>query len=157
MRLSAYPQFSAVLKPPAALDIQACLQSAADVAAGDRAGAHDVVVRFVDAEEGRALNATYGGKDMPTNVLAFPAESGLVFDNEPAELGDIVICMPVVQREAEIQAKELEAHLSHLLVHGTLHLLGFRHDHDAEAEQMEKLEARVMGVLGFANPYATDN
>lgn len=107
-----------------------------------------VTIRIVDAEEGRALNAAYRGKDYPTNVLTFP------LTDEPYLMGDIIICAPVVAKEAKEQDKSLLSHYAHMTVHGVLHLHGYDHEVDAEAELMEAMEKAAMQKLGFANPYA---
>lgn len=110
-----------------------------------------VSLYIVDEEESQELNAQYRGKDKPTNVLSFPAdipeEVGLPL------LGDLVVCAPVVEREASEQSKSLEAHWAHMLVHGCLHLLGFDHVLDDEAEAMEALETEIITGLGFPAPY----
>ena len=107
-----------------------------------------LAIRIVDAEEGQALNAAYRGKDYATNVLTFP------LSEEPYLMGDIVICAPVVAREAVEQGKPLLAHYAHMTVHGVLHLHGYDHEVDALAELMEAMEIAVMHKLGFANHYA---
>ncbi|MFG0834453.1 rRNA maturation RNase YbeY [Aeromonas bivalvium] len=114
----------------------------------------EVTVRLVDEAESRELNHTYRGKDSPTNVLSFPFEAppGL----ELPLLGDLVICRQVVEREAAEQNKPLEAHWAHMVVHGSLHLLGYDHIEDEEAEEMEALEREIMAELGFADPYLDD-
>jgi probable rRNA maturation factor len=111
----------------------------------------EVAIRIVDAEEGRALNLQYRGKDYATNVLSFPADlpPGL---NLPL-IGDLVICAPVVAREAAEQGKKPADHWAHMTVHGTLHLLGYDHMVEAEAEAMEGLETKVLAGLGIADPY----
>jgi probable rRNA maturation factor len=111
----------------------------------------EVAIRIVDADEGRALNMQYRGKDYATNVLSFPADlpPGL---NLPL-IGDLVICAPVVAREAAEQGKKATDHWAHLTVHGILHLLGHDHEVDAEAEAMEALETKVLAGLDIANPY----
>jgi probable rRNA maturation factor len=108
-----------------------------------------VTVRLVGMAEGRRLNENFRGKRGPTNVLAFPAGPGAAH----AELGDLVICLPVVQREAREQGKKPLHHLAHLVIHGTLHLLGHDHDRDAAARKMEAAEVRILGRLGFPDPY----
>lgn len=120
-------------------------------ALGGRGEPVELTVRIVDAEEGRALNAAYRGRDAPTNVLSFPYEP--VPGVPVALLGDIVLCAPVVAREAREQGKDLGAHYAHLVVHGTLHLLGHDHQEAAEAAAMEALEARILRGLGYADPY----
>jgi probable rRNA maturation factor len=115
----------------------------------------DVSVRIVDEGEMRELNKAYRGRDKPTNVLAFPAgDSGFTPPGERPLLGDIVVCAGVVADEAREQAKELGDHWAHMLVHGTLHLLGHDHETDPEAEAMEALERVVLAGLGIADPYA---
>lgn len=110
-----------------------------------------VVVRYVDAEESRALNRDYRGRDYATNVLSFPFD--LPPGVEDPHLGDLVICVPVVEVEARDQGKPPEAHHAHMVVHGLLHLQGYDHETEAEAQQMEMLEIEILGRLGYANPY----
>ena len=114
----------------------------------------EVTVRLVDEAESQELNHTYRGKDKPTNVLSFPFECppGI----ELPLLGDLVICRQVVENEATEQGKPLMAHWAHMVVHGSLHLLGYDHIEDGEAEEMEALEIEFMAALGFANPYQDD-
>ncbi|HDC4322180.1 rRNA maturation RNase YbeY [Aeromonas hydrophila] len=114
----------------------------------------EMTVRIVDEAESNELNLTYRGKDKPTNVLSFPFEAppGL----ELPLLGDLVICRQVVEREAAEQGKPLMAHWAHMVVHGSLHLLGYDHIEDDEAEEMEALERDIMQELGFADPYLND-
>jgi probable rRNA maturation factor len=115
----------------------------------------DVSVRIVDEPEMRALNSDYRDQDKPTNVLAFPAgDAGFVPPGERPLLGDIVVCAGVVAREAEEQGKLPAHHWGHMLVHGTLHLLGHDHASDVEAEAMEALERHILESLGIADPYA---
>jgi probable rRNA maturation factor len=111
----------------------------------------DLAIRIVDEREGKALNRHYRGKDKPTNVLSFPAElpEGVTLP----VLGDIVLCAPVVAREAGKQGKPLNAHYAHLTVHGVLHLLGCDHDDPREAEAMEQIEREVLASLGLPDPY----
>jgi probable rRNA maturation factor len=116
----------------------------------------DVVVRIVDEGESRDLNCRYRNRDRATNVLAFPAEESAVPGLPPTrrkQLGDLAICGPVVEREALEQGKPAAGHWGHLLVHGTLHLLGYDHDTEDEAAEMERLEARIMADHGFDDPY----
>ncbi|HLF96027.1 MAG TPA: rRNA maturation RNase YbeY [Methylococcaceae bacterium] len=118
------------------------------------AGRHEtaeVLIRLVDEGESARLNADYRGKNDPTNVLSFPFEVPPGVPN--THLGDLVICAPVVAREAGEQAKSVEAHWAHLTVHGVLHLLGFDHIEDTDAERMEAEEIRILQSLGFPNPY----
>jgi probable rRNA maturation factor len=107
----------------------------------------EVTIRLVDEDEGRALNKTYRGKDYATNVLTFP------LTEEPHLVGDIIICAPVVAAESLEQNKPLEAHFAHLTVHGILHLHGYDHEIEAQAELMESLETAIVSKLGYANPY----
>ena len=107
-----------------------------------------ITVRIVGEEEGRALNRAYRKKDYATNVLTFD------YVQEPAIEADLVLCAPVVAREAEDQKIDLVAHYAHLLVHGTLHAQGYDHEVDDEAACMEARETEVLAALGFADPYA---
>lgn len=107
-----------------------------------------VTVRFVDAIEGRALNAEYRNRDYATNVLTF------VYDDESPRAGDIVLCAPVVRKEADEQGKSLAAHYAHLVVHGMLHLQGFDHERADEAAVMEARETAILARLGLPDPYA---
>ena len=109
----------------------------------------EVTIRIVDAQEALELNSTYRGKDYATNVLTFQ------MTEVPHLIGDIVICAPVVETEAKAQNKSLEAHYAHLVVHGILHLHGYDHEAEAQAELMEDIETKVVIKLGFANPYTT--
>lgn len=115
----------------------------------------DLALRIVGEDEGRALNRHYRGKDYPTNVLSFPAERppGLPASAPFPLLGDLVICAPVVAREADAQGKPLAAHYAHLTVHGCLHLLGWDHENEADAQAMEQLERGILAGLGIADPY----
>jgi len=117
----------------------------------------DLAIRIVDNKEGRALNRHYRGKDYATNVLSFPAEMAegvkLPKGVKMPLLGDLVLCAPVVAREAREQKKPLASHYAHLTVHGTLHLLGWNHEDDREAEAMEQLEREILAGMGIADPY----
>lgn len=115
----------------------------------------DLAVRIVGEDEGRSLNRHYRGKDYATNVLSFPADlpEGLPAGVRMPLLGDLVICAPVVAREAAEQGKTAAAHYAHLTVHGALHLLGWDHDDDKDAEAMERLERQILAGLGIADPY----
>lgn len=121
-------------------------------AIGERRAEAEVSLLIVDEEQGQQLNRDYRNKDYPTNVLSFPAD--LPPEVALPLLGDLVVCAPVVAREAVEQNKTLEAHWAHMLVHGTLHLLGFDHLEDAEAEAMEALETDILLALGYPAPYA---
>jgi len=116
-----------------------------------RRKATEVSVRIVDTEEGQALNLQYRGRDYATNVLSFPVE--LPPGVDLPLIGDLVICAPVVAREAAEQGKKPADHWAHLTIHGTLHLLGYDHIDEAEAEAMEALETKVLAGLGISDPY----
>lgn len=111
----------------------------------------ELTIRIVDEAEGARLNTCYRNKDGATNVLSFPFAPPEGVD--PTLLGDIVICAPVVRREANEQSKSADSHWAHMVVHGSLHLLGFDHEQAHEALEMETLETRVLADLGFDNPY----
>lgn len=114
----------------------------------------EITIRIVDEAESHALNLTYRGKDKPTNVLSFPFEvpNGI----ELPLLGDLVICRQVVEKEAKAQHISLTSHWAHLAIHGTLHLLGYDHIEEREAEEMERLETEIMQSLGFEDPYLSE-
>ncbi|HYQ38442.1 MAG TPA: rRNA maturation RNase YbeY [Pseudomonas sp.] len=126
-----------------------------ELALRQRSAPSELTIRIVDEAEGRELNRTWRGKDYATNVLSFPAEipDGLL---DIPLLGDLVICAPVVAREAAEQGKALDAHWAHLTLHGCLHLLGYDHIDDQEAEEMEGLERQLLAELGYPDPYADD-
>ena len=111
-------------------------------------GGGEVTIRLVDDDEGQELNKAYRGKDYATNVLSFP------YETEPLVMGDLVICPAVVAREAEAQNKPLAAHYAHLTVHGMLHLQGWDHENDDDAQAMEDEEREILAALGYADPYA---
>jgi probable rRNA maturation factor len=113
----------------------------------------EVVVRLVGESEGRELNKNYRGKDYATNVLTFAYDEKERTDDAPVR-GDLVLCVPVVVREAGEQGKALDAHFAHLVVHGMLHLQGFDHVEAADAERMEGRERDILRTLGYADPYA---
>lgn len=111
----------------------------------------ELTVRLTDNAESQALNLEYRGQDKPTNVLSFPFE---VPEHIPLELlGDLVICAPIVEQEAQTQRKTPVSHWAHMVVHGCLHLLGFDHIKDDDAELMENLERNIMASLGYPDPY----
>lgn len=114
----------------------------------------EISLRIVDADEGQSLNRRYRERDYATNVLSFPVElpPGL----KSPLLGDLVICAPVVAREAPQQGKSLRDHYAHLTIHGTLHLLGYDHEDDEDAERMESIERLVLSRLGIDDPYRED-
>lgn len=122
----------------------------AGLALRDKPG-HELTIRLVDDEESRTLNREYRGKDYPTNVLSFPAD--LPPELNIPLLGDLVICVPVVHREAGEQNKPTESHWAHMVIHGCLHLLGHDHIEESEAEEMENIERALMAELGFSDPY----
>lgn len=112
----------------------------------------EIALRIVDSEEGRDLNRDYRGKDYATNVLTFP------LDDDPMLMGDIVLCAPVIEKEAGEQGKSLEAHYAHLTVHSILHMQGYDHETDKDAILMETLESQIVTKLGYAAPYhVTEN
>ena len=122
-------------------------------------GEGEVTVRYVEPAESRELNAQFRHKDRPTNVLSFPAadepgESMTLPGADRPYLGDLVICPAIVEREAAEQGKSRRAHHAHMAVHGILHLLGYDHLTDEEAERMEAIEIRVLALLGYPDPYA---
>jgi len=116
-----------------------------------RRKATELSIRIVDAKEGRTLNRDYRDKDYATNVLSFPVE--LPPGVKLPLIGDLVICAPVVAREAAEQGKQARDHWAHMTVHGVLHLLGYDHIEDDEAEAMEALETRILAGLGIDDPY----
>jgi len=126
-----------------------------ELALRQRQNDSELTIRLVDEAEGRELNKTWRHKDYATNVLSFPADVPDELLDIPL-LGDLVICAPVVQREAAEQGKSAEAHWAHLVIHGCLHLLGYDHIEDAEAEEMESLERELLAELGHPDPYAAD-
>lgn len=130
-------------------DVEAVVEQAATAALGRIEG--DVVVLLTDNEAVRDLNARFRDKDKPTNVLSFPAP-----ESAAPHLGDIVLAYGVCADEAVAQKKTLADHLSHLVVHGVLHLLGRDHEDDAEAEEMEAEEREILAGIGVADPYAAD-
>lgn len=111
----------------------------------------EITIRIVDEAESQQLNYTYRQKNKPTNVLSFPFESPI--DIEVPLLGDLIICKQVVEKEAQEQHKLLISHWAHMIVHGCLHLLGYDHIVDEEAEEMESIEIDIMKQLGFDDPY----
>ncbi len=113
--------------------------------------ASELVIRVVDANESQKLNKTFRDKDYPTNVLSFPADIQL--PEGPTILGDIAICLPVVKREADEQSKRFDQHFAHMVVHGCLHLMGYDHEDEDDADQMEAKEIGILENLGYPNPY----
>jgi probable rRNA maturation factor len=125
----------------------------ASTALGRKAAGREIGVSVVGPTESRRLNAQYRGRDKPTNVLSFPVPRIPESPGEPRPLGDLVICPQVLRTEAREQKKTLRAHWAHLVVHGSLHLIGYDHERDSDAERMERREIAVLRRLGFANPY----
>ncbi len=142
---------SAAAGIPAAADFRRWVSAAL----GDAAEPVELTVRVVDEAEARELNRRYRGRDYATNVLSFPAE--LPPGVDLPLLGDLVLCAPVVAREAAGQGKPEAHHWAHLTVHGVLHLLGEDHQTDAEAERMEAAERRILARFGVPDPYAEES
>ena len=136
---------------PAAVSFRKWVASALD----SRIREADLAIRIVGTREGRALNRHYRGKDYATNVLSFPAElpEGLPAGVRLPLLGDLVLCAPVIAREAREQKKPLAAHYAHMTVHGALHLLGWDHENPHDADCMENLEREILADLGIDDPY----
>lgn len=111
----------------------------------------EITIRFVDKLESHKLNLTYRNDNKPTNILSFPFDSTI--SSIPQLLGDLVICQEIVEKESYEQGKTIEAHLAHIVIHGTLHLLGYKHYIDKDANKMELLEIKIMHTLGYTNPY----
>ena len=116
----------------------------------------EITLRLVDEAEMQDLNARYRGKDAPTNVLSFPANVPAEVALELSFLGDIILCVQVINQEAQAQAKPLWSHWAHMVVHGVLHLLGYDHVNEQDAVIMEKKEILILNALGFADPYSDD-
>jgi probable rRNA maturation factor len=133
------------------LPSQADFETWVRVALGNTMDTAELTIRLVDVPESQTLNLTYRSKDKPTNVLSFPFEAPPGMDLPL--LGDLVICVGVVEQEATEQNKPLQAHWAHMVIHGCLHLLGYDHIIDEEAEEMESLETQLIEGLGFSNPY----
>ncbi|AMB85144.1 rRNA maturation factor [Pseudomonas agarici] len=131
------------------------LRTWCELALRQRSADSELTIRLVDEAEGRELNHTWRQKDYATNVLSFPADVPDELLDIPL-LGDLVICVPVVAREAAEQGKALDAHWAHLVIHGCLHLLGYDHIDDAQAEEMEALERELLAELGHPDPYIDD-
>ena len=138
--------------PPTALPSKKTITMWVKATLAGRREEAQVTVRIVDEEEGSELNQRWRKRVGPTNVLSFPS-TGLE-QIAPALLGDIVICAPVVEREAQHQRKALRAHWAHMVIHGTLHLLGLDHIEEQQALIMEQLEREILGRLGYADPYS---
>ena len=140
---------------PGRTEIADWIEAAVAAARSAAGGPVEVSVRVVDAQEIQALNASYRQQDKPTNVLSFPADAAVQAAEEPVLLGDVVVCAPVVRSEALEQGKALAHHWAHMLIHGTLHLLGYDHEVETDAARMEGLETAILEAHGIANPYAS--
>ena len=146
---------------PHARSLSAWANAAFAAAVKRRPSALPITIRIVGVAESRVLNRTWRGKDKPTNVLSFPGApdahglraTGYGPRPEQLPLGDLAICAPVVAREAREQDKPLRAHWAHMVVHGVLHLLGYDHENDRDAEVMESREVKILSQFGYANPY----
>lgn len=136
-------------KLPSAEQFKRWVETALQQAQGDVS----LCIQLVDSEDSQALNRDYRGKDKPTNVLSFPSEIPDFVQLEQQPLGDLAICVEVVEREAQEQQKQVEHHWAHMVIHGCLHLLGYDHIEDEEAEQMEALERELLATLDIADPY----
>lgn len=119
-------------------------------------GDTEICVRLVDKPEIQALNREYRHKDKPTNVLSFPIDLPEGFEEEVGLLGDLVICAPVVFEEAQTQGKTYEDHFAHMLIHGCLHLLGYDHVTEEQADIMEPLEIKILATINIPNPYTRE-
>ncbi|MGR8931521.1 MAG: rRNA maturation RNase YbeY [Gammaproteobacteria bacterium] len=126
-----------------------------DKVLSDNSHDNEVVIRLVDEAESAELNQQYRHKTGPTNVLSFPFEAPEGFEMDL--LGDLVICVPVIVKEAAEQNKLLEHHWAHITIHGVLHLLGYDHIEEADAEEMEALEIKLLNMLNIANPYQEES
>ena len=143
------------LATDAAVPTEAEFRQWCELALRQRTADSEMTIRVVGEDEARALNSTWRQKDYATNVLSFPADVPDEFLDIPL-LGDLVICAAVVERESAEQSKAPRAHWAHLVIHGTLHLLGYDHIDDDEAEEMEALERSLLEELGYPDPYADD-
>jgi len=132
-------------------DVQSLVERAAETALAGAGQAGEVAVLLTDDAAVRDLNARFRGQDKPTNVLSFPAP-----ENPEGLLGDLALALGVMVREAAEQGKPLAHHLQHLVIHGVLHLIGYDHETDGDAERMESLERQLLAGLGVPDPYAGD-
>jgi probable rRNA maturation factor len=145
---------TAATSAPAEDTVRECITQAVAAVRGADSKDCELSVRFVDEDEGRLLNQRYRAQDKATNVLSFAAEQPPGLPAGAGEmLGDIVICGAVVEREARQQGKDAAGHWDHMLVHGTLHLLGFDHQDDQQATEMEALESKILAARGIHDPY----
>jgi probable rRNA maturation factor len=143
---------------------EAQIQFWAEVAVGDQDTDYSLTLRVVDEDESQSLNKAYRGMDKPTNILSFEGDPmddlpqevrEALMEDELAHLGDLVICAPVLAQEAFEQGKTLEAHWAHMMVHGCLHLLGYDHLEEVQAQEMEQLERDILASLGYSDPYSS--
>jgi len=141
---------------PAKRSLNALARSAVNAVAAELAltGTTELSILFSDDEHIRVLNAQWRGKDKATNVLSFPAFPVAKGGAVPPMLGDIALARETIEREAELDSKPFDHHLTHLVVHGALHLLGYDHETEADAEEMEAAERRILARLAIADPYA---
>lgn len=157
MTVSIDVEYAAWSGMPGLEDLARSAVDAALAGAAPESPECDVALLFTDDESMAEINAEWRGKDKPTNVLSFPTPDDMpVPEGEPRPLGDIVLAHGVITREAAEQGKSLRDHTAHLIVHGTLHLLGYDHESDDEAEEMEALETRILKDLGISDPYERD-
>ena len=157
LQISEALQEDTIVEPPQAWPTEVQLTQWATAALQGRTPFSDpeLTVRIVDIHESQTLNYEYRGNNKPTNVLSFPFEAP---EHVPLELlGDLIVCHQVVIKEAEEQNKDLNAHWAHMLVHGCLHLLGYDHINDTEAEEMEALERQILAGLDFPDPYINED
>ena len=129
------------------------LRKWARAALGAKGRNAELGLRIVGLAEGRRLNLLWRGKDQATNVLSFPAADTAQVERRRRLLGDVVLCAPVITREARAQSKPLKHHFAHLVIHGCLHLLGYDHESEADAVRMENRERRILRDLGIPDPY----
>lgn len=139
--------------PENTMPAKSLLKKWAEEALKTRSNAAELNIRIVNTNEITELNERYRHKQGPTNVLSFPFDMPEEVHDEVTVLGDVVICADVVNKEAIAQGKTEESHWAHIVIHGTLHLLGYDHEHEAEAIRMESLEAHILSAFGFKNPY----
>lgn len=144
------PEIDAIIK-------RACINTLNMVEITDYADNIEISVLLTDNEQIQELNNEYRGKDKPTNVLSFPSQKLAAGEYEDLEgnviLGDLIFGLEIIKQEAEEQEKTLEHHLSHLVVHGTLHLIGYDHINDTDAQEMENIEIDILEEMGVDNPY----
>jgi probable rRNA maturation factor len=154
MNISVDLQIACPVKSaPREAEVHSWLERAYQAGSADASRQCDVSVRIVDEDESRQLNSQFRQQNKATNVLAFPADSFNLPTGEADLLGDLVICGPLVEQEAEDQGKNPAGHWGHLLIHGMLHLLGYDHETASQAAEMETVERRILAEHGFEDPY----